>query len=371
MQPNRKIRLALICPQKDAYSETFIRFHRTRIDAEVFLLYEGLLPRRSEEGPLLASSLPARAFRKIFSLLFPRLLNIHERKLVKFLKARKVDVVLAEFGMTGASLMGVAKKTGLPLFVHFHGLDAYKFDILRDYGARYREMFGLATRIFVVSEHMRRQLLTLGCDPERLVLNHYGPGEFFFDVVNRYRPGCFVSVGRFVEKKAPSLTIEAFGKIRERFPDAILTMVGDGPLLEQCRGRVRELQMEDHVVFAGVLSPAALLPLFEEAIAFVQHSRVAPDGDSEGTPVAVLEAGAGGLPVVATRHAGIPDVVIDGLTGFLVEEGDVEAMAIAMGALADDPSLARQMGTAARKRIREHFTLERHIQEINKYITLR
>ena len=95
----------------------------------------------------------------------------------------------------------------------------------------------------------------------------------------------------------------------------------------------------------------------EGARAFVQHSMTAPSGDSEGIPVAILEAGASGLPVIATRHAGIPEAVVDGETGYLVGEGDVNAMASRMRQLALEPELAGRLGARARAHVREHFRL--------------
>ena len=108
--------------------------------------------------------------------------------------------------------------------------------------------------------------------------------------------------------------------------------------------------------------------LMQQARAFVQHSVRALSGDSEGTPVAVIEAGASGLPVVATRHAGIPDVIIEGETGFLVDEGDVAGMAAYMIQLARGPALAAGMGQAGRKRIEEHFSMEKSIGNLWKII---
>ena len=102
--------------------------------------------------------------------------------------------------------------------------------------------------------------------------------------------------------------------------------------------------------------------------AFVQHSLVASDGDSEGNPVAVMEAQLSGLPVIATRHAGIPEVVVDGVTGVLVAEGDVEAMANAMLTLLEEPMLAQQFGQAGQKRAREHFTVEHHLRDVTELL---
>ena len=101
---------------------------------------------------------------------------------------------------------------------------------------------------------------------------------------------------------------------------------------------------------------------------FVQHSVEAASGDCEGTPVAIIEAGATGLPVVATRHGGIPDVVIEGETGFLVDEHDVDGMAHCMLRLAEDPALAGRLGEAARARIESCFSMQRSIGELWRII---
>ena len=100
------------------------------------------------------------------------------------------------------------------------------------------------------------------------------------------------------------------------------------------------------------------------ARAFVQHSVTAADGDSEGTPVAILEAGAAGLPVVSTRHAGIPEVVVEGKTGLLVDEGRTDEMAQHMLTLANDPGLADELGRNAALHVRRHYTMTRSINRL-------
>jgi glycosyltransferase involved in cell wall biosynthesis len=104
------------------------------------------------------------------------------------------------------------------------------------------------------------------------------------------------------------------------------------------------------------------------ARAFLQHSIRASDGDSEGTPVAILEAQASGLPVIATRHAGIPDVVLDGRTGFLVAEGDVNGMAEKIARLGEDAGLAAELGVEGRSHVLERFTMERSVASLWRII---
>jgi colanic acid/amylovoran biosynthesis glycosyltransferase len=93
----------------------------------------------------------------------------------------------------------------------------------------------------------------------------------------------------------------------------------------------------------------------------VQHSVCAEDGDTEGTPVAILEAMSAGLPVVATRHAGIVDVVVEGETGLLVDEEDVSGMTAFMVKLAEDDELVARLGKSARRRAVENYSMEKSI----------
>ena len=97
---------------------------------------------------------------------------------------------------------------------------------------------------------------------------------------------------------------------------------------------------------------------------FVQHSLVAEDRDSEGTPVAVLEAGATGIPVVCTRHAGIADSVVHAETGYLVDERDVSSMAGYMKELARDPGLASAMGARAREYVSRNHSMDAHLRRL-------
>jgi colanic acid/amylovoran biosynthesis glycosyltransferase len=108
--------------------------------------------------------------------------------------------------------------------------------------------------------------------------------------------------------------------------------------------------------------------MMRQVRAFVQHSLVAADGDSEGSPVAVMEAQLSGLPVVATRHAGIPEVVIDGRSGLLVAEGDEQGMAAAMGRLLRDPQLAADLGDCGRLRVAAGFTVDHHLQQLADFV---
>jgi glycosyltransferase involved in cell wall biosynthesis len=221
-------------------------------------------------------------------------------------------------------------------------------------------MFDYAHSLVSVSHTMTEKLVALGADQAKIVYNPYGPRAEFFDVQPDYQP-TLVALGRFTDIKAPYLTLMAFRQVLATQPAARLVMGGDGELLETCKTLARTWGIEDRVTFSGALLHEQVLELLAQACAFVQHSVTPTYGDSEGTPVAILEAGAAGLPVVATRHAGISDAVVHGQTGYLVDERDVDSVAEHLVTLLGDTARCREMGAAARAHVRAHYSIERHI----------
>ena len=273
------------------------------------------------------------------------------------LRAESPSIVLAQFGPTGASIMDACEAVDIPLITFFHGYDATEKHVLDEYYEAYRQLFSRHDHsVIAVSRSLRRILVDLGANRDRVFVSPTGARCDVFTSNDALRiPGRFLAVGRFVGKKAPYLTILAFSSVLKDSPDASLHMVGDGILLGPCKSLVRALGIEQSVSFRGVLSHQEVRAEMSQASIFLQHSIIAASGDQEGTPVSIMEAGASGLPVIATRHAGIPDVVIHERTGVLVEEHDIDSMANAMRALVDEPSRARLLGQQAAKRIHSHF----------------
>lgn len=359
--------LCVIHPNKFAYSETFIRSHIERLPTTVKVLYGGYLPTYANDGvPLLSSGPVPRMVRAIERRLVPLSPHhFHRQALKHFLKLNQVDGVLAEYGPTGIAVMDVCREAGIPLIVHFHGFDAFDQRVLEKFGKHYPQLFEIASSIIAASRSMRGKLVELGAPANKIFVNPYGVDTATFCGADpSSAPPTFVSIGRFVDKKAPHLTLLSFRSAWEQCRDARLMMVGDGELLEACTQMVNALGLSSSVQFLGVRSSSEIATILRGARAFVQHSVRTSYGDSESLGVVFLEAGASGLPVIATHHDGIPEVVLDGETGFLVEEGDIDRMAECMVRLARDPGLAGRLGTAARQRICAEFTIERSISNL-------
>lgn len=350
------VRLCVAAPYEPAVSETFIRAHLERLPARITLLHGWPLV----EGGRPVLSAARRAYHKARRRLLRR--GVEGEATDSFetaFRRARADAVLAEYGTVGALVAEACRRLGLPLVVHFHGYDASVREVLEEHRESYPRMFGAAWAVVAVSRAMQRKLVSLGAPPAKVHYNPYGIdcGEFG-GADPQAAPPVFIAVGRFVEKKAPLLLLEAFAGVRAAEPLARLRMIGDGPLLEESRARADGLGVADAVEFLGAQSHEVVRAEMRAARCFVQHSVEAPNGDCEGTPLGVLEAGASGLPVVSTRHAGIPDVVVEEETGLLVEERDVRGMAEHMLRVAHDPALAGRLGANARRHIAANFSRE-------------
>jgi colanic acid/amylovoran biosynthesis glycosyltransferase len=357
---------------RQATSETFIREKIKRIPAEVTIVYgrEGKPVFSDNDKPVLPiyakimSKLLAKVFsvplEKVYEILW-RLLpeRFRDRTLAAYLKKNRFDIVLVEYGMTGLAIMNACERANIPFIVHFHGNDAYNHKCLERYSDRYRLMFNKAAAVIAVSKDMVEQLVALGAIQEKVSYIPSGadPGVFSDAAPGKSEP-IFVSVGRFVDKKAHYLTLLAFKQVNEKFPQAKLVFAGDGPFLGICKEIANAYGLNGSVTFLGSVSHEKVAEAMRKARAFVLHCITPDSGNREGTPNVIIEASAIGLPVISTKHAGISDVVVHRETGFLVEERDVDAMAKYMIKLLEDPEQAEKMGQAGRERIKQYFTIE-------------
>jgi colanic acid/amylovoran biosynthesis glycosyltransferase len=349
--------IAIASVHQRQYSETFIHNHIEQLPYEVHYLYGGYLPKyHGDDVPFLP---------KYQYAFYPFIKNTLREKIAAHLKSYHVRAVLAEYGPVGLEMLPVCRAANIPLMVYFHGYDIYRADVLNQYLRGYQELFKEATYIFVVSKEMLMRLIELGAPSKKLVLNPCGANMslFAYHDAGKNDPILF-SAARFEETKNPMATIQAFSIVLKNVPAARLRMAGGGSLLSRCKKLVRQLNIEHAVTFTGILSPVEVSDEMSRARAFVQHSVTSRKGEKEGAPVAIMEAGASGLPVVSTRHAGIKDIVVEQETGFLIDEDDIEGMAYYMEELLTDPSKASAMGFAAHQRVRQHFSLEKNIRLI-------
>jgi colanic acid/amylovoran biosynthesis glycosyltransferase len=374
-------RLGIIIPERNVFSESFIGAHIDGLFDDPLVVWGSPRPLFHGHGEGLLAGLWAAAAKVLAvgrgmtasraqGAVGRRLPDtVYSRVLARFLQRADVEVVLAEYGPTAVAIMDACSIVRIPLVVHFHGFDAYQEETLTSMREPYENLFRSASRVVVVSKHMLAHLLSLGSPAKRTVCNPCGVDV---DRFQGARPGTapplLLALGRFVEKKGPALTLRAFARVHDEEPQSRLVMLGDGPLRDECVDLARQLGVDQMVNFPGSVGHDEVVGWMRRARSFVQHSLRAANGDSEGTPVAVLEASSSGLPVVSTRHGGIVDAVEDGVSGFLVDEGDVDGMAMHMLRLVRDPELAERMGVAGRRHIEANYSSQKSLGRLRSIL---
>ena len=172
-------------------------------------------------------------------------------------------------------------------------------------------------------------------------------------------PGPVLTVGRFVRKKGFDVLIEALAILRDRGTPMKTVMIGDGAELETVRARAKQLQLGRLVRFPGALKHTQVVRVMRRAALVALPCIVDRDGNQDALPTVLLEAAACGIPAVATRIAGVPEIVRDGVTGRVVAPGDAVALADALLSMMTSPSRRARMGAAARRRAESMFDQRR------------
>ena len=361
------MRICITRSSRFAYSETFIRDQINCFSnwAEVHTLHSGRLPEKREDGTALNSKL-FWVLHKLVKGVLGRNNYFGEYGVKKYLTENKIEVVLANYGMPASHMAPICKDLGIPLLVIFHGHDATDKKLLKEYKEKYIQLFQYASYTIAVSEEMKKRLIVAGAIPEKIKLIPYGVDiTKFKPIENNENKNTFLAVGRFAEKKAPLSTIRAFNTVLSKFPEAKLVMVGGkSGMYEECFKLVTDLNIQNSVEFTGILNSEEVAQKMASALAFVQHSITASNGDMEGTPLGILEASASALPVISTLHGGIKEAVIHNETGYLVEEKDEDGMASYMIKMLENPARAKEMGINGRNHIAKNHHQETQVRKI-------
>ena len=364
------IKLAILHPGSYLNTETFIQKHIDNLPFDKITIFGGLIPHNmtGENNDFIPLSFLEKLKRTFTPSLNSNVNDFKERRLKYFLQKYKIEVVLAEYVITASYVFHICKELNIPIIATGLGYELSIHKVISDNKTRYQNLFKHCSSIIVVAKFMEKVLVELGYNQNKIFYSPAGASFDFCEIKPDYSSKKILAIGRFVEKKAPHLTILAFWKVLNEVPDAQLIFAGDGPLLNFCIDLVKALNIKQHVSFVGKINQEEHMHYLSECRLFVQHSKIAADGDSEGTPVAIVEASSAGLAVVSTMHAGIPDVIVNNETGYLVREGDVDTMSQSIIKLLKDSSLAKKMGEAGKKNIKANFTLDKHIAILTEKI---
>jgi len=331
--------LTKVCIFTGYYREahhTFVNFHIENLfDGSVCVCCEKETGKAIVERPVLVRSeirlSPLHGVQVKLARLGRRFRRLSQRgiygsersAILRFLKDQKIDVVLCEFGCIGSVVTEALQNTGIPVFSYFRGYDASA----RLKSAKERRLLAsavpkLSGAVFV-SGFLKENLARHGISNAN---SHVIPSGVNTDIFQpgRKSPGTYIAVGSLIEKKRPDITVEAFCAEAGDHPQATLTVLGGGSMMKTCREIVSRYGMESQVHLVGEQPHEVVMRHLQEAEYFLQHSVTSANGDTEGAPTAIQEALACGCVVLSTRHAGIPDLITEGHTGFLVDELDKE-----------------------------------------------
>ncbi len=307
--------------------------------------------RQIRRHPLRAYPSEVRAMEALLARLGARLLHIY-------------------FGNNALFWEPLLQRRPVPTVVSFHGADVRVGLGTVAAKRRLQLVFANVDRVLARSDSLADALRRWGCPPDKLRVQRTGVPLTDYPACDRVAPADggwrWLQACRLVEKKGLEVTLRAYARFRTRWPQATLTIAGDGPLKTSLKARAKELGVLDGVAFTGFLAPAALQEAYRRAHLFLHPSETGNDGNQEGIPNSLLEAMATGLPVLATRHGGIPEAVADGVNGCLVAEGDADGLADAALKLAVDDAHRAALGAAAASTVREGFDLERQLRRLEE-----
>ncbi|EIB98253.1 colanic acid biosynthesis glycosyltransferase WcaL [Pantoea anthophila] len=270
------------------------------------------------------------------------------------------DVFLVHFGYAGALAnklreLGVLKGKQATVF---HGADISRRHILEEHKLDYVNLFRQSELMLPISHLWENKLIEMGCPPEKIHVTRMGiePEKFNFQPRQAFhKPLRIVSVARLTEKKGLDVAVKASAILKQRGGQFQYTIIGNGDQDEMMRDFIAREGMEDCVSMPGFKPQEEIRRALSEADIFLLPSKTAADGDMEGIPVALMEAMAVGLPVVSTFHSGIPELIENNVSGWLVEEDDPEALAETLLKLSEGEVDVAPVVAAARHKVETEF----------------
>jgi len=300
--------------------------------------------------------------------------NYTNRNLSRVIKKsgrrHKVKIIHAHFGQNGGASIPLKRELKVPLITSFYGHDIGKSVSL--FSRVYAKLISLGDCFLALSKDMKQDLIKQGFPSDKILVHHLGVNlNEFKTKKSTGKEFKVLIVANLLERKGIHHAIRAFRYLHNKYKDSFMTVVGaPKPYQNEIFTLISRLGLKDVVTYINnhdTENPRQTIKDYMSSCdIFVLPSITLSDGSKEGTPVVLMEAQASCKPCISTYHAGIPEVVIDGQTGFLVNERDVEAIADRMEILYNDKNLRCQMGHNGRKHIDEQFNITTQNQKLRE-----
>jgi len=284
------------------------------------------------------------------------------------MKKEKAKLIHAHFGPQGVQMIKAKRKLGLPLVTTFYGYDMSRLTRKWRWRLAYKRLFKEGDIFLVEGNHMKENLIRLGCPPQKINVHHIGVDVSKFIKRNLSMEDNKIIIlfcGRLTEKKGLIYGLRAIKTLANISPNLEFRIIGDGELRPEIENYIKEENIGDKVILLGYQPYHIFEKEVQKAHILLQPSITAQNGDSEGgAPVVLLEAQASGLVVVSTYHADIPEVVLDGKSGFLVKERDSKSIAKKIEYLIENPELRIEMGRIGRKHVEKNYNIYDQIRKL-------
>ncbi|AOZ91957.1 glycosyltransferase [Paenibacillus crassostreae] len=290
------------------------------------------------------------------------------RKITKVFKRNKIKLIHARFGNSGVRLIHVKQRLRIPMITSFHGFDLpTKRNPRKSYHRMLPVLFRVGDKFTVPSRHMKNQLIRWGCPNHKIEIMYSGIDLKKFSYKkrdNKTEELTIITVGRLHKKKGHQYLLRAFKKIHDHYPSARLVIVGEGRERKKIKRLITSLKLNKYVKMKGLIAHNQLSELLYRADIFCLPSLTTKDGNHEGIPNAIKEAMATGLPIVSTRHGGIPELVTDGQEGLLVPEKTAKGLADKIKFLIENPSIRQEMGRKGHEKVESDFDSAKQVRKL-------
>jgi len=321
------------------------------------------------------------AINRFFQRAYAKRTDFYYPYIYRILKKRKPALLQSHFGNRGYYDLKLKEKLSIPQVTTFYGHDASMMPQDQKWRSRYKELFARCERFLAEGNHMKKTLVELGCAESKVLVQRLGVDlekiPFIPRRIESDRKIRILMASTFRDKKGIIYGLEAFSKISSSYKNVELTLIGDAGHSQREVEYKKEIMrvidarhLHDRINNRGFLAYPEFIEESRKHDIFLAPSMRGSDGETEGgAPVTLIEMSAFGMPIVSTVHCDIPEVILDGESGFLVPEKDTDALSAQLEYLVTHPEKWEEMGRAGRKHIEQKYDARTQALKLEKIYT--